>query len=221
MYALNCCVQAGEFAQETLVAWRPPPVAPAGKAGARAAGCGWCLLPKFLVQPVPEQAPRGRFPAPPEVVNDLAQRLQGGRQLGDDVEGLDGRLHGEIEVRNAPDTFWSSGAEGWMQAFQTTGAGNCSGLRAPDKPNPCHTARRRLTLAGSDGPFAAAPDAVTSADENPLLPVVSRSLGGCYLAGAGGRGFRPGAAASVTAVPPAGDRRERAAAQRCRRPTTT
>ena len=41
---------------------------------------------------VPEQLARGRLPAPPKVVNEVVQRREGRRKLGDDVESLE-RLH--------------------------------------------------------------------------------------------------------------------------------
>ena len=88
---LELGVQAAEFAQETFVAGD---FFQAGLPGelqdAQRVVVG--ALPKIVVQRV-EQPSRGRFPTPPQVINNLPQRLQGRRQLGDDVEGLDGWLH--------------------------------------------------------------------------------------------------------------------------------
>ena len=77
-----------------------------------------------------EQAPGGRFPGPPQVIDDLAQRFEGGRELGNDVERLDRSLHNGM-VR-----------EGW-----TLAGGN--GLTSPERvpPGGQSTGRRRGTAA--------------------------------------------------------------------------
>ena len=85
-------VDAAEFAQETLVASDFLQAGLPGKLEhAQRVVVG--LVPEIDVEFAEEAARRG-FPAPPEVVDDLPQRLEGRRQLGDDVEGLDRWVHG-------------------------------------------------------------------------------------------------------------------------------
>ena len=86
---LELLVDAAEFAQEALV--------PGDFLQARLSGkledAQWIvvgLVPEFEVQ-FAEEAARGGLPAPPQVVDNLAQGFEGRRQLGNNVERLDRR----------------------------------------------------------------------------------------------------------------------------------
>src|SRR3954453_12246527 len=50
-----------------------------------------------------KEAPRRRLPSPPDVEDNLAQRLESGRQLGDDVVGQEFRHRGRASGVRARD----------------------------------------------------------------------------------------------------------------------